>query len=49
VVESFDETPAVLPALQIMLQGYENLGLDDLAAETRRVIALNDPGRRGRR
>ena len=49
VVESFDETPAVLPALQVMLQGYENLGLDDLAAETRRVIALNDPGRRGRR
>jgi outer membrane protein assembly factor BamD len=49
VVETFDETPAVLPALQIMLQGYENLGLDDLAAETRRVIALNDPGRRARR
>lgn len=44
VLESYQETPAAIPALRIMATGYESLGLEDLAAETRRAIAVNDPG-----
>jgi outer membrane protein assembly factor BamD len=43
VVENFQETPSVVPALRIMVRGYERLGLTELAADTRQVIAANSP------
>jgi outer membrane protein assembly factor BamD len=42
VVEKFQRTPAVKPALLIMIKAYENLGLKQLADDTRRVLALNE-------
>jgi outer membrane protein assembly factor BamD len=45
VVETFQETPEVIPALRIMARAYDNLGLTELAADTRRVIQENDAGR----
>lgn len=41
VVENFQETPSVVPALQIMARAYDHLGLPELAEDTRRVIAVN--------
>lgn len=41
VVENFQETPSVVPALQIMARAYDKLGLEELAADTRKVIAAN--------
>lgn len=41
VVEAFQETPSVIPALQIMAQAYDRLGLPELAEDTRQVIAAN--------
>jgi outer membrane protein assembly factor BamD len=41
VLERYQETPAAIPALQIMAQAYDNLGLGELAADTRRVIEAN--------
>jgi outer membrane protein assembly factor BamD len=41
VLENYQETPAVHDALRIMAEGYDRLGLDELAADTRRVIAAN--------
>ncbi len=41
VVERFSTTPSVEPALRLMIQAYEKLGLDDLAADARRVLAHN--------
>ena len=41
VLASFQGTPSVLPALEIMAEGYDALGLADLAADTRQVIAAN--------
>lgn len=46
VLENFQETEAVLPALRIMARSYDSLGLAELASDTRRVIAANDPGRK---
>ena len=46
VVENFQETPATLPALRIMARAYDNLGMDDLAAETRRIIEANQATQR---
>lgn len=42
VVENFQETRHVTTALAIMIQAYEALGLDELAADARRVLELND-------
>ncbi len=41
VLNSFQETPAVTPALEIMAQAYDKLGLQELAADTRRIIEAN--------
>lgn len=43
VVENFQGTPSVVPALGIMVRAYERLGLPELAATTRQVIAANSP------
>ena len=48
VLESYQETPAAITALRIMAKGYENLGLEDLAADARRAIAATAPGGRSR-
>ncbi|MFU8822015.1 MAG: outer membrane protein assembly factor BamD [Gammaproteobacteria bacterium] len=43
IVENFQETPSMVPALRIMARGYERLGLNELAADTHQVIAANSP------
>ena len=43
IVENYQRTPAVEDALDIMVQGYEKLGMNDLAADARRVLELNYP------
>ncbi len=42
VLENYQRTPAVKPALQIMIAAYERLGLAELAQDTQRVLALNE-------
>mgnify|MGYP001241585891 CR=1 FL=1 len=41
VLETFQETPSVLPALEIMAEGYDELGLTELAADARRILEAN--------
>jgi outer membrane protein assembly factor BamD len=41
VLEAFQETPSVIPALEIMAQAYDKLGLQELAADTRRILEAN--------
>jgi outer membrane protein assembly factor BamD len=43
IIENYPRAPAVTEALHIMAEAYAGLGLDDLAAETRKVIKLNPP------
>lgn len=43
VVENFQRTPAVADGLAIMAQGYQLLGLNDLAQDSIDVLALNYP------
>jgi len=43
VVESYQETPSVSDALQIMVRAYQELGLDDLAADSLDILAENYP------
>ncbi len=43
-IENYDGAPAVQPALEIMIQAYRGLGLDDLAEHSLEVYALNYPG-----
>lgn len=45
VIENYQGTPAVPVALEIMVQAYRKLGLDDLAADAERVLKLNYPER----
>ncbi len=42
VIENFQRTPAVKPALQVMIEAYTRLGMDDLAEDARRVLELNE-------
>jgi len=42
VVEKFQRTPAVRDALLVMIEAYDKLGMQDLANDSRRVLALND-------
>ncbi len=42
VLEKYQRTPAVRDALEIMIQAYNKLGLDQLAADAQRVLALNE-------
>ncbi|MBU3724926.1 MAG: outer membrane protein assembly factor BamD [Burkholderiaceae bacterium] len=43
VVKQYQEAPAIEEALAIMVAGYEKLGLGDLSADARRVLATNFP------
>lgn len=47
VIENYPQTPSMPEALEIMALAYERLGLDDLAEETRRVLAANPSGDAG--
>ena len=42
VVQHFQRTLSVKPALDIMVKAYSILGLDKLAADARKVLALNE-------
>jgi outer membrane protein assembly factor BamD len=42
VVENYQRTPAVKEALEIMAEAYDQLEMPELAADARRVIALNE-------
>ena len=42
-IKDYPQAPAVKPALQIMITGYEALKLKDLAEDARRVLATNFP------
>jgi len=41
VLEHFPRTPSVRDALSTMSDGYRHLGIDDLAADTDRVLKAN--------
>lgn len=41
VVENYPTTPASRLAVQILVKGYEELGMDELAKDARRVMELN--------
>ncbi len=42
-IEEYDGAPAVRDALEILVQSYDELGLEDLAAQARQVYELNFP------
>ncbi len=42
VVENYQRAPAVRDALKIMAMAYDKLGLEELSADARRVLALNE-------
>ena len=42
-IENYDGAPAVREALEIMIDAYRGLGLDDLAERSQEVFALNFP------
>lgn len=43
VVKDYERTPAVPYALQVMLEAYSKLGMDDLARDTQRIYNQNYP------
>ena len=43
VVENYQQTPAVPEGLGVMVRAYRVMGLDDLAADARRVLQMNYP------
>jgi len=45
-LENYDGAPVMREALEIMVEGYQHLGMADLAADTRQVLAANFPGDR---
>ena len=44
IVQHYPQTPRTLDALQIMYSCYKELGLDDLAASTQKLLETNYPG-----
>jgi outer membrane protein assembly factor BamD len=42
-IENYDGAPAVQQALEIMIDSYKGLGLDDLAERSQEVFAYNYP------
>lgn len=42
VVEKYQRTPAVRDALEIMIAAYDELGMEELSADTKRVLAVNE-------
>ncbi len=47
VVENFQRTPAVPEALAIMAKAYKMMGLEELSADSERVLRLNYPDHEG--
>jgi outer membrane protein assembly factor BamD len=45
-IENYDGAPAIREALELMVQSYDRLGLTELAADSRKVLAVNYPGDR---
>ena len=45
VIENYDGAPAVRDALEIMIEAYRQLGLEDLATQSASVLAANFPER----
>lgn len=43
IIESYSETPAAPGALVVLITSYEKMGMEDLAADSRRVLELNYP------
>ncbi len=41
IIENYAQSPSILQALDIMAQAYQELGLNDLAAQTRLVLKTN--------
>ena len=48
-IENYDGAPAVRQALEIMIDAYHALGMNDLAERSQEVYALNYPGQRPER
>lgn len=42
VVENYQRTPAVKDALEIMIEAYDKLGLEQLSSDAKRVLAMNE-------
>ena len=42
VLEHYQRAPARNRALEIMIEGYTQLGMDDLAADTRQILKMNN-------
>jgi len=42
VVENYQRTPAIKDALEIMIEAYDKLGLEELADDAKRVYAINE-------
>ncbi|MDH5611624.1 MAG: outer membrane protein assembly factor BamD [Gammaproteobacteria bacterium] len=45
VIERYQDSIWSHRALEIMVEGYKNLGLNDLATDAQRILSLNEPGR----
>ena len=43
IVENYDQAPAVIDALEIMIESYEKIGLTDKAEEAKLLLATNYP------
>lgn len=43
IIENYASTPSVEQALALMMFGYQNMGINDLAGDARRVLELNFP------
>lgn len=43
VVENFQQTPAVPDGLAIMIESYQQLGLNDLASQSLNILSMNYP------
>jgi len=41
VVENYQRTPAMKEALEVLIEAYDRLGMEQLVQDTRRVLALN--------
>jgi len=42
VVQHYQRTPALRDALEVMIEAYTRLGMDDLAGDAQRVLAMNE-------
>jgi len=47
VIENFDQAPAVIDALNLMITSYEEIGLEDKVTETKNLLASNYQGVEG--